>query len=148
MKGEFTGRHMAATMIGGFAIVIAVNLVMAREAVSTFGGVVVENSYVASQKFNGWLDAADKSARLGWKVALARGADGRLVVTTGGVPAGARVSAVAHHPLGRMPDAAIGFAADEAGHFVSQVKLPDGRWTVRLAVTAGADTWRGERALP
>lgn len=148
MKREFTGRHMIAVMAAGFGIVIAVNLMMASLASSTFGGIVVENSYVASQKFNGWLAAADKSAQLGWKVALARGDDGKLVVTTGNVPDGAKVSAMAHHPLGRLPDTAIGFVAEGRDRYVSDNRLPDGRWTVRLAVTSGSDTWRGERALP
>ena len=42
MKRPFTGRHMAAILIAGFGVVIAVNLVMARFAVTTFGGVVVK----------------------------------------------------------------------------------------------------------
>ena len=32
-----------------------------RYAMSTFGGIVVENSYVASQEFNGWLEEARQS---------------------------------------------------------------------------------------
>jgi nitrogen fixation protein FixH len=43
---------MAMILVAFFAVVIAVNLLMARLAISTFGGVVVENSYVASQHFN------------------------------------------------------------------------------------------------
>ncbi len=42
--GTFTGKHMAATMVGGFGIVIAVNFYMASLATSGFGGVVVENA--------------------------------------------------------------------------------------------------------
>ena len=48
----FTGWHMATILVSFFAIVVGVNLLMARFATSTFGGVVVENSYVASQQFN------------------------------------------------------------------------------------------------
>jgi hypothetical protein len=59
----FTGRHMAMIMIAFFGVVIAVNVLMARFAVSTFGGVVVENSYVASQHFNRWLDEARVEGR-------------------------------------------------------------------------------------
>ena len=46
MKGEFTGRHMAAILVTGFGVVIAVNVLMASLAVGTFGGVVVDNQYV------------------------------------------------------------------------------------------------------
>src|SRR3546814_8818871 len=52
---RFTGWHMTAILIAFFAAVIAVNMLMATVAVRSFGGTVVENSYVASQKFNGWL---------------------------------------------------------------------------------------------
>jgi len=61
----FTGRKMAAIMVAFFAVVIIVNVYMAREASSTFGGVVVENSYVASQQYNRWLDEASAENALG-----------------------------------------------------------------------------------
>ncbi|MGE0776676.1 MAG: FixH family protein, partial [Sphingomonadaceae bacterium] len=55
MTRSFTGRHMAIILIAFFGVVIAVNFYMARMAIGTFGGTVVDNSYVASQRFNGWL---------------------------------------------------------------------------------------------
>jgi len=55
MTGRFTGWHMTFILVSFFAVVIAVNLTMAHFASSTFGGLVVENSYVASQKYDGWL---------------------------------------------------------------------------------------------
>ena len=64
MKREFTGKHSAAIIVSGFAIIIAVNLFMATLAVRGFGGVIVENSYVASQEFNDWLDAAEEQKAL------------------------------------------------------------------------------------
>jgi len=147
MTGEFTGKHMAALMVGGFGIVIAVNLVMAGYANATFGGVVVENSYVASQKFNTWLDEAERARALGWDIAATRGDSGRLVVTAGNVPQGARVSGVARHPLGTERDLALTFEDTGNGSFISGESLPEGRWTLRLEVVAGDKSWRGERAL-
>lgn len=147
MNGRFTGRHMAAIMVGGFGIVIAVNLVMAREAISTFGGVVVENSYVASQHFNGWLDEAQKEKALGWKVSLARQPDGRVLATTLGVPAGAKLRGDARHPLGRLPDTALEFAPAGPDSYISVAPLPAGRWTVRVEIAQGGQKWRGEEPL-
>ena len=46
MTMRFTGWHMAAILLGFFGLVVAVNLYMAHTAISTFGGTVVENSYV------------------------------------------------------------------------------------------------------
>ena len=48
----FTGRHMLAVVFAFFAAIIAVNLVMAFLATGTFPGLVVKNSYVASQGYN------------------------------------------------------------------------------------------------
>ncbi|HET9398451.1 MAG TPA: FixH family protein [Sphingomicrobium sp.] len=79
MNGSFSGRHMTAILVAFFGVVIAVNFTMALFATRTFGGVVVENSYVASQKYNGWLDAARRQEQLGW--AIEPGLDGRRRVT-------------------------------------------------------------------
>ena len=49
---EFTGRHMLAIMLAFFGVIIAVNLVMATLASKSWTGLVVKNTYVASQQFN------------------------------------------------------------------------------------------------
>ena len=49
---EFTGRKMAIVMVSFFGVIIAVNVLMAYKAVSTFPGLEVKNSYVASQQFD------------------------------------------------------------------------------------------------
>lgn len=58
MTREFTGWHMLALMVGGFGIIIAVNLTLAWNAVATFPGLETRNSYVASQTFE-----ADRAAQ-------------------------------------------------------------------------------------
>ena len=68
MKKRITGWHAAAGLVAFFGLVIAVNLTMAVYATTTFGGVVVDNSYVASQKYNGWLKAAERQRALGWTI--------------------------------------------------------------------------------
>lgn len=94
----FTGRHMAMIMVSFFSVVIAVNVFMAREAISTFSGVVVENSYVASQHFNRWLDEARAERALGWKAAISRRSDDRVELALSGMAAApAAVFAVARH---------------------------------------------------
>ena len=40
-------------------------------AIGTFGGTVVDNSYVASQNYNRWLADADEQEALGWKTKAA-----------------------------------------------------------------------------
>lgn len=144
MGKPFTGRHMTAILVGAFAVVLSVNLALARLASSTFGGEVVENSYVASQDFNRWLDEAAASKALGWTARPARQGDGRLVLFVDGVPPDATAKAVARHPLGQEADRALAFRRVDAHRFVSTAPLPAGRWTLRIALDARAREWRGE----
>lgn len=146
-SGPFTGKHITIIMVAFFAVVIAVNVFMARSAISTFGGVVVENSYVASQNYNKWLREAAKEKALGWTVTTRRRADGHLVVTLAGAPANADLSGDAWHPLGRLPDVPMQFARQSDGTFVSDKVLPQGRWQMRLEARAGATRWRAEQEV-
>lgn len=143
--GPFTGRHAAALLVAFFAVVIAVNLIMARDAISTFGGVVVENSYVASQEYNGWLREAAKERAMGWSAKASRRSDGRLVVTLAGAPKDAVLSGEAWHPLGRLPDRTLSFSRQADGQFVSDQVLPAGRWIARFEARSGSQRWRGQQ---
>lgn len=148
MNGTFTGRHIAGILVAFFAVVIGVNMTMATLASGTFGGVVVDNSYVASQHFNRWLDEAAKERAIGWQAALARAPDGRVAVTlSGGSDIALRLAATARHPLGRMPDRELSFAPQGQGRFVSSQPLPAGRWRLRLSAAGHAATWRTEQEL-
>ena len=71
---ELKGKHVLGITVSAFAVIIAVNLTLAWKAVSTFPGLEVQNSYVASQGFN-----TRKAAReaLGWHL-VPTYADGRI----------------------------------------------------------------------
>lgn len=71
---ELTGRHVFAITASAFAVIIGVNLFLAVKAVSTFPGLEVQNSYVASQGFN---DRKAAQEALGWQIAP-NYADGRI----------------------------------------------------------------------
>lgn len=141
----FIGAHFAAIMVAFFGVIVTVNLVMARMAGATFGGVVVDNSYVASQHFNRWLDEADSERALGWKADMRRDADDRLSVeVTGLSDSPGSLTAIARHPLGRAPDLALRFKRLEDGRFLSLRPLPTGRWRVRVVVQSEGRIWRSE----
>jgi nitrogen fixation protein FixH len=146
-KGQLTGRKMTAIFVVFFAVIMVVNFTMAHFASSTFGGVVVENSYVASQHYNKWLDAAAAQEKLGWSATVSRLPDDRVAVRFTGAPEGLTVSAVARHPLGRAPDQALVFVRAADGAFVSTKAVAPGRWMLRLAAQAGAAKWREEQEL-
>lgn len=143
-KGKFTGRHMAIIMVAGFGIVIAVNATMAAYAIGGFHGVVVENSYVASQKFNGWLEEAEQARALGWQVKPERGPDGHVLLRTAGVPEGTRFEAALRRPLGEKAFADLTFRPLGDGLWRSDQPVDEGRWLIRLSADAGALTWAEE----
>ena len=153
---RFTGKHMTIILVVFFGVVIAVNVLMARLATQTFSGVVVDNSYVASQHYNAWLDEAAKEKALGWKAAVERRADGRLVVRFTGsdaapVPDKAVLSGEAWHPLGRVADHDLVFEQQADHSYLSTKPLADGRWRLRFKLEGeGADghhVWRGQEML-
>lgn len=136
---RITGRHATLMLVAFFGVVIAVNITMAMYATRTFGGVVVENSYVASQEYNRWLAAAERQKELGWKITTGIDRDRR--VTVGLRLEGAEVRGFARHPLGREPDVPLTFVATEGG-FHSVGALPAGRWSVHLLIQRGKDEAR------
>ncbi len=141
----FTGWHMTAILVAFFGVVMAVNFTMARFAMSTFGGKVVENSYVASQHYNQWLERAAAQDRLGWDTALTLDADRHVLldVRKGGEPLGGlSVSATINHPVGRTEPAALGFEPVAGGGLRSVQPLALGRWRLDLIVRHGGDEAR------
>lgn len=144
-NGKFTGWHMTAILVAFFGVVMAVNFTMARMAVSSFGGTVVDNSYVASQKYNRWLNAAAQQDRLGWDVTVSMDAGRyiRIDASANGATL-AQVTAVgdALHPLGRAADVPLAFSESPKGHLLSTKPLPAGRWNLRLSLRRGADIFK------
>lgn len=141
MTRRFTGWHMTGILVAFFTVVIAVNILMATIATRSFGGTVVDNSYVESQKFNRYLAQARAQDRLGRKDDMALDATRHVILmltdAQGAPVAGTRIAAVAEHPLGRAPDVHLVFHEAAPGHYVSDVRLPAGRWRVRADVNDG-----------
>ncbi|KIT16107.1 FixH family protein [Jannaschia aquimarina] len=132
--GTLRGWHVLAMFVGGFAIIIGVNLTMAFSAVSTFPGLEVQNSYVASQAFDREKAAQDA---LGWTVE-AEVRHGRLVVT---VADGDEVAPMQRPTLllGRATHAADDQTPElrrDGGVWVADTDLTPGRWMLRLEATA------------
>lgn len=69
-SGKFTGRHMLFAMLLFFGVIITVNMTMAVLASRSWTGLVVKNSYVASQHFNEDLQAARVQRQRGWQAFL------------------------------------------------------------------------------
>ena len=52
MAAPLTGRKVLLIAVVAFGVIIGVNVLMAVKAISTFPGLEVQNSYVASQVFD------------------------------------------------------------------------------------------------
>lgn len=147
MSRQFTGRDMAFVFVGFFGLVVAVNFTMAWFARDSFGGLVVDNAYVASQKYNGWLAEARAQEALPWRAEQRLGADRHVALVLHGSPGSFTATAVAEHPLGRAPDMTLRFVAGADGTLRSSEALPQGRWNVRTTVSRGNETVRLAGAL-
>ncbi|WP_421718486.1 FixH family protein [Algiphilus sp.] len=63
----FTGWHFLAIILAFFCVIISVNLFMAWNATNSWTGLVVKNSYVASQHFNEVTAEKRRQLAMGWK---------------------------------------------------------------------------------
>ena len=138
MARELTGRHVLAITLAGFGVIIAVNLVMAFMAVSTFPGLETPNSYVASQRFD--RDRAAQAA-LGWTVTPEY--DGReltlMVRDPQGNPARVKsLSATIGRPTHVREDQTPRFIY-ENGIFRAPLTLAPGIWNINVT----AEAWNG-----
>jgi nitrogen fixation protein FixH len=130
----FTGWHMLAAVIAFFGVVIAVNVVMAVAATGTFPGLVVRNSYVASQNYNALLANARAQAEAGWRLEL-DAPEGilaaRLLGGDGALRRDLDVTAVAGRPSTTRHDSLIALAETADGYRASEA-LPPGLWEVEV----------------
>ena len=140
-----TGRKFLIIMIVAFSIIIAVNLTLAFQAVATFPGLEVKNSYVASQSFD-----ADREAQLalGWDVAATVDAGQiRLSFRKDGAPVEpVIVSAV----LGRATNVASDqepILVFDGNDFTAPVDLATGNWNLRLVARADNGTEFKQRVV-
>lgn len=134
-KGEFTGRHVLMVFCGAFAVIIGVNLALAYNAVRTFPGVEVKNSYVASQEFDVRRSAQES---LGWSVyASAQDDQVTLEITDadGNPVEVAKLSATlgraTHVKEDQEPDFQFNGQA-----YVAPADLGPGNWNIRMIARA------------
>jgi nitrogen fixation protein FixH len=135
MTRELTGRKVFLITASAFAIIIAVNVVMAVKAVRTFPGLEVPNSYVASQSFD-----ADRAAQnaLGWTLRESYG-DGLLRLSfrdAAGQPVRVEnLSATVGRTTESSDDLNPEFAWAE-GDYVAPANLAPGKWMILLEAFA------------
>ncbi|RUS59814.1 nitrogen fixation protein FixH [Pseudorhodobacter sp. E13] len=130
---KLTGGRVFGIVALFFGVIIGANLMLANRAVSTFPGLEVANSYVASQAFD-----ADRSAQLdlGWSLVPEYDAAAKQLrlnfTDKAGYPAEVTGLTVL---VGRATEARDDSRPEfvrEAGVFVAPLDLPAGKWMMQI----------------
>jgi nitrogen fixation protein FixH len=138
-RGPITGPKAFAIFSSFFVVIIAVNVVMAVQAVRTFPGLEVKNSYVASQTFDAERKAQEA---LGWTARAAlEGAELVLsLVGPDGAPVtGATVTGLLGRATVRTADQEPAFVFDGQA-WRAPVTVGTGRWELQLSAVAADGT--------
>lgn len=138
--GEFTGRHMLIVTLTFFGVIIAVNMTMATLARSSWTGLVVQNSYVASQQFNRKAEAGRAQAALHWQgtLTVAGGTIRYALVDAAGKPLlPASVKVAFRHPAYDAEDRTIELTPEPGGVFSARQAVRDGTWIVEVDADVG-----------
>ncbi|MFN3655831.1 MAG: FixH family protein [Pseudolabrys sp.] len=143
---EVTGRMVLYCLLGFFGAVIAVNVVMVKAAMSTFGGVETSSSYKAGLLFKNEVAAAERQDAQHWRVdgKLNRDRAGEAVLAlavhdANDAPvAGLAAKALLAHPADSRLDHAITLDRIGAGEFRGQTAAQAGQWELIV------DLYRGD----
>lgn len=133
--GELTGFKVLMIAVTAFGVIIGVNVLMAYQAVRTFPGLEVKNSYQASQEFD-----ARKTAQvaLGWQVRTRYdGAVLEIEITgrDGGPAEIAAMTALVGWATSTQDDVTPSFTRNGAV-YATPLTLPDGNWYIHLRAQA------------
>ncbi len=142
---ELTGKHVFAITASAFAVIIGVNLLLAVKAVSTFPGLEVDNSYVASQGFN---DRKAAQESLGWS--MTPGYDkGRMTLAFQGADGQPVAVADLQVLVGRTTEAkddTTPVFAREGDLYAADLALGKGKWMVKVTARSADGTLFEQRS--
>lgn len=140
--GTFTGWHLLGIMVAFFGVIIAVNFTMAYNAVQSWSGLVVANSYVASQEFNEKAETGKEQAALLWqsKASYEEGLfrwqlfdkSGKAITMSGGTVEFKR-------PVGDDTDTKAILTAGDDGALVAPLELGEGAWIMEVNAETGPE---------
>jgi nitrogen fixation protein FixH len=138
MIAPLTGRKVLVIGATLFTLVFAPNIILAVYAVQTFSGLVVPNSYVASQEFDARREAQEA---LGWTVALDHTPAALHVAITdaGGRPVRPAALAVTVGRPATAGDVRVDLLPSRTG-YTGAVALAPGVWRVDIEAEAADGT--------
>lgn len=132
---QFTGWHMLAVIVTFFSVVIAVNIWLAVSSARTWTGLVVPNSYVASQEFNTKQKIALARQAAGWQGGFDY-LDNQVVfhlVDAKGQPIDLEgVHVEINRPVGIKGDTTLELVRQPDGGFSAPLALESGVWNAEI----------------
>ncbi|WP_299028060.1 FixH family protein [uncultured Sulfitobacter sp.] len=145
MITEIKGWHVASIFVFAFSIIVSVNLLLAYNAVRTFPGLEVKNSYVASQSFD--EDRATQLA-LNWDVsATLQGNDLTLNIVKDGTPIAPEIeTAIFGRATSVQQDQSPEFTFDGTA-LRATVNGGEGNWNLRLRARGADGTLFQQRVI-
>jgi nitrogen fixation protein FixH len=144
---EITGRMVLICLIAFFAVVVGVNMIMVRAAISTFGGLETESSYKAGLAFGGEIAAAQAQEARHWQVAgkIFPASDGTTAVAINAQDAVGRpltgLDAVVRlaHPTDRRLDHTLVMRENAPGQFRGTTASAMGEWDLVIELSRGEE---------
>jgi nitrogen fixation protein FixH len=140
----WTGRGVALAVVAFFAVVIAANTTMTVFALKSWTGLVVPNSYVASQEFTDKTEARERAIAMGISHRLNYdGAVLHLQLTRAGHPefAPEQVQITLGRPVTEAQDRLLEMLPVAGTAFEAATELGDGVWTGEISALVGTETW-------
>ncbi len=141
----FTGWHFLAIMVAFYGVIIGVNVTMAMLASSSWSGLIVKNSYVASQHFNEQLTAASEQRARGWTSSL-NYQNGSIVVEIKDRNGEAVIMddfmVKAGRPVVETEDREAQLVHAGGGLYQAELPLGSGAWDLRIEGMKGSAAFR------
>jgi nitrogen fixation protein FixH len=142
---QFTGRQMLMIMLVFFGTVVSVNMTMVYFATHSWTGLVVKNSYVASQEFNATTAKLEQAAADVHSVIAYKG--GKLIVSltdsSGHAVSASNMKLKLGRPAHEGDDHVIVLTKRENGTFCADHVLAKGQWSgVVTADVVGHRQWQ------
>lgn len=139
---RLTGRHVFIILCCFFGVMLAVNLTMARFALTTFSGEVTSHPYEKGLKFNADIAASRAQEKLGWRVEgrATRGADGVALVeieardASNAPLSGLEIVAALEAPADRKRDKILAVRETAPGAYAARGPAEAGAWDLVMIV--------------
>ena len=140
-----TGHHMAMIFGLFFGVIFAVNIFMTVSAVRSWTGLVVENSYVASQQFNAETALLNKSSAMGilHQLHYKNGTLSLSLKTKYGHATDAKNIQIIIGTSNNGENQTLDLLPSASGEIIANAKLANGIWSGELsAVMNGTEKWK------